>query len=151
MKFSVVAALTGSYCVQRPPGPRKVGIPLSAEKPAPVSATARDADASMPAAPSMSEALLSRVARCCRREHELRAIAAADRRVPLGRLLGREVDPWRARGFPDRDDLVDGEPVRRLALQLETRHLLDRDVVLAGLERLLADEHGEGRGHAAET
>src|SRR5690348_1636678 len=46
----MLATLIGSYCVHRPPGPRKVGIPLSAEMPAPVRATARWAPASSLAA-----------------------------------------------------------------------------------------------------
>src|SRR5581483_5850394 len=150
MKFSIVATLTGSYWRQRPPSPRNVGMPLSAEMPAPVSATPRVAIASSAAAASTSGALLSLVARRGRGEHELRAVAPADRGVLLCRALRREVDPRRTRRLPDRDDLVDPELVRRLALELHARHLLDGDVVLALLERRLADEHGEGRRDAAE-
>src|SRR5207245_1417734 len=38
MKLSIEETFTGSYFVHRPPSPRNVGIPLSAETPAPVSA-----------------------------------------------------------------------------------------------------------------
>src|SRR5690348_13434951 len=151
MKFSMVATLIGSYWVHKPPGPRKVGMPLSAEMPAPVSATPLVAAASSRAASSMSEALLSLVAgrRGC--EHELRAIAAADRGVAFRRGLGRERSPGRAGRFADRDHLVHGELVGRLALELQTGHLVHRDVVLARVERRLTGEDGEGRCHAAET
>jgi len=39
MKTLISAYIEGSYFDQRPPAPRKVEMPLSAEKPAPVKAT----------------------------------------------------------------------------------------------------------------
>src|SRR5438477_11389382 len=49
-ELSIEDTLTGSYFVHSPPAPRKVGMPLSAETPAPVSATPlRDADNSLAA------------------------------------------------------------------------------------------------------
>src|SRR6266851_3595065 len=49
-KLSIEDTLTGSYFVHRPPAPRNVGMPLSAETPAPVSATPRRAEARISAA-----------------------------------------------------------------------------------------------------
>src|SRR5438270_6573346 len=56
-KLSIEETLKGSYRVQRPPSPRNVGIPLSADTPAPVKATPRRAAAISSAARRLLESV----------------------------------------------------------------------------------------------
>src|SRR5581483_1585524 len=151
MKLSMVATLTGSYSFHKPPSPRNVGMPLSADTPAPVSASARLAPASSRAASSMLKPLLRQVARGLSREDQLAAVGAPDRGVPLARGFSRKRHPRRAGVLADRHHLVHAELVGGLALQLQPRHLLDGDVVLACVQRGLADQNCERRRDAAET
>src|SRR4029077_6762169 len=114
----MVATLTGSYCVHSPPSPRKVGMPLSAEMPAPVSATPRSAAAISSAARSTLTGSLALVARCLAAKDGLLREGASPPVVRLVGGLGRERDVRRPRVLPDGHDLEDPELVRRLALQL---------------------------------
>src|SRR5258708_39631082 len=113
MNVSMLATLIGSYCVHRPPAPRNVGMPLSAEMPAPVRATARLAPLSSSAARAT---LRVWVARGLGGESQVTAVGAPDRRVGLVCGLGGKGHPWRARVLPDGHDLEDPERFRRLAL-----------------------------------
>src|SRR6185437_15224955 len=66
-------------------------------------------------------------------------------------FLGRHRNPRRSRVLPDRRHFEDAERLRRLAFQLESWHLVDGDVVLAGLIRGPSDEDMKRRRGAAEA
>src|SRR4029077_4387806 len=119
MNVSMPATLIGSYCVQRPPAPRNVGMPLSAEMPAPVRATPRLAALTSRAARAIGLASGILVARRLGGEHQLPAVLLPDREVGLGGGLGRKRHPRRAHVLADGHDLEDAELVRGLALELQ--------------------------------
>src|SRR5207247_9870037 len=118
---SIEETLTGSYFVHSPPSPRNVGIPLSAETPAPVRARPWCAAARSSAARSTS------------RKDFLRGVELAFGGVGVIRGVRRDGHPRRPFLLADRCHLEDAEGLRRLALQLQARHLVDGDVIRARL------------------
>src|SRR5713226_8539407 len=139
MNVSMLATLMGSYCVHSPPAPRNVGMPLSAEMPAPVRATPRVAAFSSSAARAIGLPSGILVAGRLGGEHQLPPVLPPDRGIRLGGGLGRKRHPGRAHILADGHDLEHAELVRRLALQLQAGDLLHRDVVATRVERRLPD------------